>query len=333
MFAFIIVPLLLHVRVLSFFSFLSFLVLTKQTPGFILKGHNGEERESYKPPRRCFLWIPSFFSMFLVFFFFSFSFFVLSCVSVSSSLKLLWSFLSTLSITLYVEDTNEERTLLDIITVHTCVNVNLVRVGRLDPAGLLDNFRVSQATTDTTTRGSSRTFRFSSQSNPRPCVSSFVSPVKPLCRDSPRPSSQLKHVYTAQSHLIYTMSPYGETHPQPPQQDNRDLLHPLILNADNLVIFHLSLSKPGIVPDDLLTHLHAEFSDELERGDTYPQEGPMDLDAFKAYFFAKDVFVAIRSRGTVGDGVTVEEVKGAERTWKDVVCGFYYVSIGLEGFV
>ncbi|KAG8883975.1 hypothetical protein FRB97_005419 [Tulasnella sp. 331] len=95
----------------------------------------------------------------------------------------------------------------------------------------------------------------------------------------------------------------------------------------SLVIFHVTLDS---IPADLIPLLHDEFSAELQRGNSYPQQGPIDIDAFKAYFFAADVFVGIAVTGQV-DTPTTLELARAERSWSSCVWGFYYICNG--GFV
>jgi hypothetical protein len=76
-----------------------------------------------------------------------------------------------------------------------------------------------------------------------------------------------------------------------------------------------------------------EFRDEVERGNTYPQEGPIDIEGFRSYFFAADVCLGILDLGessAVPDDL--ESALGA-RTWQEAFAGCYYVSIcsGCEG--
>ena len=111
-----------------------------------------------------------------------------------------------------------------------------------------------------------------------------------------------------------------------------------------VLIFHLTLSS---APLDLVGYMHEHFADELERGNTYPQEPDagtrLSRDAFEAYFFAADVLVGVQlSRedlvrlgvdvhaASEADGpipsnnVTLEDVRN-KREWKDCIAGFYYV--------
>jgi hypothetical protein len=108
--------------------------------------------------------------------------------------------------------------------------------------------------------------------------------------------------------------------------------------ARHLTVHHLTLALATPL-SDLVFHLHTWFAEEVKEGLTYPQEGEIQRDAFEAYFFAADVFVAIIGYGDddrlVSDAeeCTVETVKtGIEqarsgRPWEDCVAGFYYVSV------
>lgn len=119
-----------------------------------------------------------------------------------------------------------------------------------------------------------------------------------------------------------------------------------------VILFHVDPSTlvdahryPG-----LFEYLHAVFADEVETGLTYPQEDMRDPDAFRAYFFAADLMIAIVAAGDAHGpritpdprphplaepvasevGVEVEvnvdlEAARAERSWDACVVGFYYV--------
>ena len=120
-----------------------------------------------------------------------------------------------------------------------------------------------------------------------------------------------------------------------------------------ITLFHLDPSAIGDAEDSkhpgpsLFDHLHAVFADEVDTGLTYPQEDIRDPDAFRAYFFAADVVIAIVGLGPSGsapgelerrrleyDAVPREvevdlERARAGRSWNDCVVGFYYVRICL----
>jgi hypothetical protein len=109
-----------------------------------------------------------------------------------------------------------------------------------------------------------------------------------------------------------------------------------------VTVHHLTLVLAEALPG-LLEYLASVFAKEVEDGMTYPQEGPMDIQMFKAYFFSGDVFVAISINSdpkthiyhesesqTPSDGAESElSITGArgERTWNDSIAGFYYVRL------
>ncbi|CAE6481029.1 unnamed protein product [Rhizoctonia solani] len=99
---------------------------------------------------------------------------------------------------------------------------------------------------------------------------------------------------------------------------------------DSILVMHLTKDT---APDDLVGLLHREFEEELERGQTYPQEGSMGRAAFEAYFFAADVFVGviIPSEETAAlQNESLERVR-AERTWDECIVGSYYVKPNYPG--
>ncbi|KDN43873.1 hypothetical protein RSAG8_05866, partial [Rhizoctonia solani AG-8 WAC10335] len=99
---------------------------------------------------------------------------------------------------------------------------------------------------------------------------------------------------------------------------------------NSILIMHLTKET---APNDLVGLLHKEFGEELERGQTYPQEGPMDRAAFEAYFFAADAFVGviIPSEETVAlQNENIERVR-AGRGWDESIVGSYYVKPNYPG--
>ena len=109
----------------------------------------------------------------------------------------------------------------------------------------------------------------------------------------------------------------------------------------SLTVHHVTLETAKQYPG-LVDYLHRVFADELERGQTYPQEIlPGEVytrEQFDAYYFAADVLVAVTalpaqdgaadpldaedgSQVTVGFG----EVIGG-RAWEECIAGCYYVS-------
>ena len=108
-----------------------------------------------------------------------------------------------------------------------------------------------------------------------------------------------------------------------------------------LTIHHITLESSKQFPG-LVDYLHRVFADELERGQTYPQEilpgGAYSRDQFDAYYFAADVLVAVLGQpaedgradpldGEDGSPITTgfaDAVGG--RSWEECIAGCYYVS-------
>lgn len=95
-----------------------------------------------------------------------------------------------------------------------------------------------------------------------------------------------------------------------------------------LSIHHVTLPQ---TPLDLLGLLHVAFNEELERGRTYPQEGPMDLATFSAYFFAADVLIGVLVPASASSAIRTLDDARAGRTWTASVAGCYYVKPNYPG--
>ncbi|KAL7425227.1 hypothetical protein Q5752_000915 [Cryptotrichosporon argae] len=82
----------------------------------------------------------------------------------------------------------------------------------------------------------------------------------------------------------------------------------------------------------VVAFFHAVFNEELAEGKTYPQQGPMSLDAFTAYFFASTTIVAILAppSADVSKIQTLEDAV-AGRPWADCLGGCYYVKPNYPG--
>jgi hypothetical protein len=72
----------------------------------------------------------------------------------------------------------------------------------------------------------------------------------------------------------------------------------------------------------LVNAMHKVFNTEVERGDTYPQEFPLDEEQFANYFLGGDAFVLIK--GDYKDAGDVES-KGNAEEWDKDLLGFFYV--------
>ncbi|KDQ20009.1 hypothetical protein BOTBODRAFT_101861 [Botryobasidium botryosum FD-172 SS1] len=128
------------------------------------------------------------------------------------------------------------------------------------------------------------------------------------------------------------MSPYTFTDEFPDAEPLPPLLYvTATANPVAVYVHHLRLAT---APPDLVALLHTEFVTELEIGFTYPQLGPISLDEFKAYFFARDVFVGIKAEsGRIGEKVDVSDVEEARngRDWSECILGAYYVKPNYPG--
>lgn len=105
----------------------------------------------------------------------------------------------------------------------------------------------------------------------------------------------------------------------------------------SVTIHHLTLQTARAIPG-LIEYLSSVFVIEVEKGLTYPQEGPYDQAAFEGYFFAADVFVAVldvlkEESAPASDAISepsesslalLDAARG--RTWEECVMGYYYVS-------
>ncbi|TFK51083.1 hypothetical protein OE88DRAFT_1630569 [Heliocybe sulcata] len=109
--------------------------------------------------------------------------------------------------------------------------------------------------------------------------------------------------------------------------------------TDYLTIHHLNLARAQAL-DGLIDYLHHVFAEEIDAGLTYPQEVPVGelytREAFDAYFFAGDVFVAVSGAeiGSLASGSDVSfGINDARRgrDWSDCIAGFYYVKPNYPG--
>lgn len=67
-------------------------------------------------------------------------------------------------------------------------------------------------------------------------------------------------------------------------------------------------------------------------GKTYPQEGQLTFDEFKAYFFGASTIIGILSpAGADPSSVQTLEAAQAGREWKDCVGGCYYIKPNYPG--
>ncbi|KAJ7686479.1 hypothetical protein B0H17DRAFT_1071701 [Mycena rosella] len=102
----------------------------------------------------------------------------------------------------------------------------------------------------------------------------------------------------------------------------------------HVTVHHLTVSTVKSL-SGLIEYLGAVMAKEIEDGMTYPQE-TMTPDAFEAYFFSGDVFLAIIHPGAIGGSegsetdLTIENAR-QERAWEECIAGFYYVKPNYPG--
>ncbi|KAI1783555.1 hypothetical protein LXA43DRAFT_322569 [Ganoderma leucocontextum] len=108
----------------------------------------------------------------------------------------------------------------------------------------------------------------------------------------------------------------------------------------SLTIHHLTLATAEAFPG-LVDYIHKTFADELEGGQTYPQEilagEEYTRASFDAYYFAQDVLVGVLGREgdePQQDGAEVPagfaEAAGG-RAWEECIAGCYYVKPNYPG--
>ena len=143
------------------------------------------------------------------------------------------------------------------------------------------------------------------------------------------------------------MSAYGAiARPHPTSAQLPTLIYPLASDpSTKFAAIHIPAPASEHLPDDLLDLLHTTFAEELERGRTYPQEGPIDRDAFKSYYGGSDLVLGLTlaastqfENATFPDPkpeavdeaqvstLSLEAARG-KRQWVDCLVGAYYVSL------
>ncbi|KAF9103523.1 hypothetical protein BGX27_010544 [Mortierella sp. AM989] len=84
----------------------------------------------------------------------------------------------------------------------------------------------------------------------------------------------------------------------------------------------------GATHSTLVEAMHQVFNEEVERGDTYPQEFQLDATQFENYFFSGDSFVLIK--GHYQQATDVELRKDINDWMKDLL-GFFYIKPNFPG--
>ncbi|KAG1739135.1 uncharacterized protein EDB91DRAFT_1284984 [Suillus paluster] len=108
-----------------------------------------------------------------------------------------------------------------------------------------------------------------------------------------------------------------------------------------VTVHHIDRSAVERDQTGLFNYLHSIFANEVDGGQTYPQEDIRDPAAFGLYFFGGDVLVAIAGKGDPpaieSEQRGVREIQlsldGARdgRMWEACVAGFYYVKPNYPG--
>ncbi|KAF9353219.1 hypothetical protein BGX26_009007 [Mortierella sp. AD094] len=78
----------------------------------------------------------------------------------------------------------------------------------------------------------------------------------------------------------------------------------------------------GATHATLVDAMHQVFNEEVERGDTYPQEFALDASQFENYFFSGDSFVLIKGHYQLA--TEVDQRKDA-KDWQKDLLGFFYI--------
>ncbi|KAF9207275.1 hypothetical protein BGZ49_000827 [Haplosporangium sp. Z 27] len=119
-----------------------------------------------------------------------------------------------------------------------------------------------------------------------------------------------------------------------------DLNKDAVLSTPNSTLFRITSSNVTLdhssqtytlseaTHPTLVEAMHKVFNEEVERGDTYPQEFLLDTDQFKNYFFSGDSFVLIKGHYQLATEVQVR--KDADEWQKDLL-GFFYVKPNFPG--
>ncbi|KAL4887191.1 hypothetical protein BJY04DRAFT_49014 [Aspergillus karnatakaensis] len=102
-----------------------------------------------------------------------------------------------------------------------------------------------------------------------------------------------------------------------------------ILKSGLPVILYPITTGPSSLPPSLLKFLHAEFSEEIRKGCTYPMEEAMEYERFGEYWFGGFGVVAVLdSPQNVGDSLG-ERDEG--RNWETECLGTFYIKPNYPG--
>ncbi|KAG0289931.1 hypothetical protein BGZ96_006561 [Linnemannia gamsii] len=112
----------------------------------------------------------------------------------------------------------------------------------------------------------------------------------------------------------------GHTNGHSTQDQNNQATLFALSKAPSSTVTHFTLSAS--THTTLVSAMHKVFNTEVERGDTYPQEFPLDEEQFTNYFLGGDGFVLIKGDYKDAEGV---ESRGKAEEWDKDLLGFFYV--------
>ncbi|KAI1309993.1 hypothetical protein EDD11_003911 [Mortierella claussenii] len=99
-------------------------------------------------------------------------------------------------------------------------------------------------------------------------------------------------------------------------------------NQETLDATSQNYTLSAVTHPSLVEAMHQVFNDEVERGDTYPQESRLDDLQFENYFFSGDAFVLLR-----GDHkrATQVQTRTNAKEWQADLLGFFYIKPNFPG--
>jgi hypothetical protein len=85
-----------------------------------------------------------------------------------------------------------------------------------------------------------------------------------------------------------------------------------------VTVFHVRRDSDSLSPA-LFAHLHGLFNSVLAEGRTYPQQGPLDAQAFRDYYLAADLFLGLLDDDADAAGVNQGGVDAKDKTIEGVI--------------
>ncbi|KAF9366926.1 hypothetical protein BGX34_000045 [Mortierella sp. NVP85] len=87
-------------------------------------------------------------------------------------------------------------------------------------------------------------------------------------------------------------------------------------------------SLSALTHSSLVDAMRHVLNEELERGDTYPHEFPLDMTQFEGYFFSGDAFVLLKGRY---QQATEVDPRKEIKDWEKDLLGFFYIKPNFPG--